>query len=170
MATLTGKQLAQNIRKRIDELKEVCQGVDEGTASRTPPGRWSPKEILSHLLGPEETPPLLDLQAFLDKETPRLDIEPAKSFLSEERFKKSFAELLSQVATEYERICRFASGLSEKQLARKAQIPMLRDTPFGEYQTLAAWLDMLGGMEESHLAFHTNHMREILRELGVASK
>jgi len=53
MATSTGKQLAQNIRQKIEDLKKVCEGVDENTASLAPEGRWSPKEILSHLSGPE---------------------------------------------------------------------------------------------------------------------
>ena len=53
MATSTGVQLAQNIRQRTEELKKVCEGLDESTASRAPEGRWSPKEILSHLWGPE---------------------------------------------------------------------------------------------------------------------
>ena len=65
---------------------------------------------------------------------------------------------------------RFAEGLSEEQLNRKAQVPMLKDTPLTEYPTLATWLAMLGSMEGNHLEFHTNHMREILRELGVPGK
>jgi len=51
MATSTGNQLAQSIHQRIEELKKVCQGLDESTASRAPDGRWSPKEVLSHLWG-----------------------------------------------------------------------------------------------------------------------
>ncbi|MEJ2689186.1 MAG: hypothetical protein P8130_04410 [Deltaproteobacteria bacterium] len=84
-----------------------------------------------HRLGPEENSQLLGLQAFLDKKTPRLDIEPGKSYLSEDRFRTNFSELLSQVITQYERICRFAEDLKEEQLARKAQITMLKDTPYG---------------------------------------
>jgi hypothetical protein len=52
MATSTGIQLAQSIRRSIEELKRVCEGLEETTASRAPEGRWSPKEILSHLCGP----------------------------------------------------------------------------------------------------------------------
>jgi hypothetical protein len=48
-------ELAQNIREKIEELKRVCEGLDENTTSSAPAGRWSPKEILSHLLGPEES-------------------------------------------------------------------------------------------------------------------
>ena len=71
MATLTGMQLAQNIRRKIEELKIVCQGLDESTASRAPEGRWSPKEVLSHLWGPEGSGHLPIFQQFLDEETPR---------------------------------------------------------------------------------------------------
>ena len=53
MATLTGKQLAQGIREKIEALKKASEGLDESTAARAPAGRWSPKEILSHLLGPD---------------------------------------------------------------------------------------------------------------------
>lgn len=49
MATATGNELARAIRQRIEELKEVCEGLDESEASRAPEKRWSPKEILSHL-------------------------------------------------------------------------------------------------------------------------
>jgi hypothetical protein len=53
MANSTGSQLAQSIHQRIKELKKICQGLDENTASRSPDGRWSPKEVLSHLWRPE---------------------------------------------------------------------------------------------------------------------
>jgi hypothetical protein len=72
MATSTGNQPAQNIRQRIEELKKVCQGLDERTASRAPAGRWSPKEILSHLWGPKGVGNLAILQAILDRDTPRI--------------------------------------------------------------------------------------------------
>jgi hypothetical protein len=165
MATSTGDQLAQGIRQQIDELKKACEGLDESIASLAPAGRWSPKEILSHLLGPEGTDHLLTLQSFLDRETPRIDIEADNPFFSEKRSQMTFTQLLSEVASEYDKISRFAAGLSENQLARKAHIPMLKGSSFGEYLTLATWIGLLGGQEESHLHFHINHMREILHDL-----
>jgi len=160
-----GAQLSQMIHRKIEELKALCKGVDEDTASRAPAGRWSPKEILSHLCGPEGVGFMPALRTILEQDTPRLDIEAENPFFTEKRSRMTFAQLLRELEGEYDRMADFVTGLSDKQLARKAHIPLFKEAPFGEHLTLATFIGVLG---EHHMGSHINHMREILQALGVA--
>jgi hypothetical protein len=166
METVQAGQLSDLIRRKVSDLKELCEGVDEETASLALSGRWSPKEIVSHLCGPEGIGHLPTIHAFLDKDTPRLDIEVENPFFSEDRARMTFAELLAKFEGEYNRMAEFVSGLSEEQLSRRAHILILKEAPMGEFPTLAEWIKAIG---EYHLGWHTDHMREILAALRAGS-
>ena len=163
MATLRGNELAQEIGLKVAALKQVCQEVDESLASRAPTDRWSPKEILSHLCGPEKVGHLPILRAFLDSDTPTIDLDTENPFFTETRAAMSFSELVAECEMNYRRVANFAAELTEEQLARKAHIPKLKDSPLGEYPTLDG---MITGLGEHHIQFHIDHLREIVAALS----
>ncbi len=166
MASPEGAQLAQTIRQKVEEMGRLCEGLDEATASRGPADRWSPKMILSHLCGPEGIGLVPAIQAILQQDTPRIDIEAANPYFTEQRSRKSLAELLAEFKGEYGRMADLVAQLSDEQLARKAHIPLFKELPMGEYPTLTMFVSALA---EYHMDDHINHMREILQALGVAS-
>ena len=104
------------------------------------------------------------LQAFIDQDTPTIDLNAENPFYSDMRARMSFAQLFSEVEKEYDRISEFVLGLSETQFERKAHIAALKDSPWGEYPNLKDLVTLLG---EIHLQFHIDHLREILQELGA---
>jgi len=163
MSTSRGNQLAQQIRQKAAALKQACQGVDENLASRAPTDRWSPKQILSHLSGPEGKGHLPILRAFVDSDTPMIDLDAGNPFFTETRARMSFVELVAECEMNFQRVADFAAELTEEQLARKAHIPKLKDSPLGEYPTLDG---MINGLGEYHVQFHIDHLREILAALS----
>ncbi len=162
MEAMNGAQLSEAIRRKAGEFKNLCNGIDETTASRAPSGRWSPKEIVSHLCGAEGGGLMTTIKAFLEQDTPEVELHPGQTQLSERRARMSFAQLLEEFDKGYGALADFVSGLSPQQLARKGHVQALKETPIGEYPPLAVFLQ---GIVEDHMAFHIDHMREILEAL-----
>jgi hypothetical protein len=164
MTTHEGARMADSIRQKVGEMNRLCKGVSEETASRAPEGRWSPKQIISHLCGPEGAGLIPALRLILEQDTPLIDLKAEDPFFTGKRTSMTMSELLAKFNKEYLQIADFAAGLSEVQLGRKAHIPMLKETGLGEYPTLASFV---GGLTDYHMDFHIKHMQEIMKALGV---
>jgi hypothetical protein len=164
---MDGKELAQAVRNKADELRKLCGGLDEATASRAPEGRWSPKEILSHLLGDEGAGTLAGIKVFLDQDVPEVDIVPEATHFSGGRANLTFKQLMDQFDREYRGLADLVAGLSPEQLNRTAHVPLFKESPMGEYPTLGGFV---GGVADYHLGFHIDHMKEILQGLGALPK
>jgi len=166
MATPGGARLTQTIRQKLEEINGLCEGLDEATACQAPTGRWSPKEIISHLCGPEGIGYRSVIQAILEQDTPLLEMEAADSYYTGKRPQMTFAELLSQLNGEYGSMGDLVVGLSDENLARKVHIPLFKESPLGEYPTLAMFIS---AMTKYHMDDHIKHMKEVLQLLGVPS-
>ena len=107
------------------------------------------------------------IDAFLKQEMPLLELEAANPFFTGKRPQMTMAELLSEMKKEYERMAEVVSGLSTDGLHRKAHVPLFKETPIGEFPTLAVFVRALA---EHHIGYHIDHMKKVLGELGVSAK
>ena len=167
MPDLDGKDIAKGILAKMAEFRKSCEGLDEKNSALAPEGRWSPRQIISHLCGPEGVGHVPMLKAFIDLDTPEIELKVEDPFWTAKRSSMSLAGLLSEFDLEYMSVAKFVKGLSEKQLSRKAHIPALKDSPLGEYPTLA---EFVAGLTMFHVGFHIDHMKEISKALGVFRK
>jgi len=164
MADIKAEELARLVRQKMGEFLDLSKGLNEETASRAPEGRWSPKQIVSHISGPDGIGYLPMLRGFLDQDTPRFDIEAENPYFTERRAQLTFVAMLAEFQKEYSRIADFAAGLSADQLNRKAHVPLLKESPLTEYPTLAQWI---AALMDSHVGFHIGHLGEIRKALEV---
>jgi hypothetical protein len=153
-------RLVKLIQKKVRKFKDVCNGIDEDRASCAPEGSWTPKQIVSQLCGPEGEGYMASIRAFLEQDTPRLDIDANNSFYTDKRARMTMAQILDELEAEYVRIADPTARLTDDQFARKAHVPLMKNTPMGEYPTLAMWIQTL---VKDHVNFHIKHMRDILQ-------
>jgi uncharacterized damage-inducible protein DinB len=155
---VSGPGLQQQLDQKVSEIKQAVSGLSEEQASKAPAnGEWSAKEVLSHLSGSDSTEFVARLKRILDEDTPRIDVTPGVSHY-EQRKDASTGQLLSQVESAYGEASVFLAGLSEEQLNRKANVPMLKETPFGENVSLG---QLAGLLINFHLNDHLNQLRNL---------
>ena len=154
---VSGPTLQQQLDQKVQEIKQAVSGIDEQKATKQPAeGEWSAKEVLSHLCGADDALSMYEFKRFLDEDTPPLGIAPGN--YGDVRKDAPISELVSKIDSDYAAIGGFFAGLDDEQLARKAHIPFLKETPLGEYPTLGQWA---GAVINFHLADHVNQLRAL---------
>jgi len=157
---VSATSLQAQMDQKVQEIKEAVSGVSDEQASRRPASDvWCVKEVLSHLCGEAASLPGR-LDRFLQGDTPELGLERGDPYYGPERQGSSVSELLSRLEQQYTEIGRFLAGLNEEQLARKAHIEFLKETPLGEYPTLAQWASAIMTF---HLNEHINQLRNLCK-------
>jgi len=167
MVTSTaGPALCDALDAKIRELGDAVDGVSEADANRRPGDAvWCVKEVLSHLLDDEHGGGFSGgLHRFVDEDTPLLGILTGLPYYSPARERKTVGELLSDVRKEYDAMGTFVSARTGEELARTARIPFLKDTPIGEYPTLAQWVSALTNV---HIPDHISQICAVREQIGA---
>ena len=158
---VSGPSLKQQLDQKVQEVKQAVSGLSEEEASKKRrEEEWSVKEVLSHLSGDGSSDAVSLLDRVIKEDTPQIDIHPGQSYY-EGRESLPLTELTSRVESTYGGMGAFLSGLSEEQLNRKAQVPLLKETPIGEYPTLG---QLAGALINFHLNDHVQQLRNISQQ------
>ena len=158
---VSGPSLKQQLDQKVQEVKQAVSGLSEEEASKKRrEEEWSVKEVLSHLSGDGSSDAVSLLDRVIKEDTPQIDIHPGQSYY-EGRESLPLTELTSRVESTYGGMGAFLSGLSEEQLSRKAQVPLLKETPIGEYPTLG---QLAGALINFHLNDHVQQLRNISQQ------
>ncbi len=164
MVSAVATSLRDALGQKVSELEEEVAGIDQQAAGRRPSEtEWCVKEVLSHLCGDEGQSAVAVLRPFIDEDTPLIGVVAGLPYYTPKRQGMTVTELLSEVRERYQEIAGFLAGLTDEQLARKARVPLLKDSPLGEYPTLA---QMAGGLINFHLSDHINQIRNARQRVG----
>jgi hypothetical protein len=150
--------LAAALRLRMDELAAAIAGADESTAARrSSDGAWSVKECLSHVHGADGDTFLDGVMRILHEDVPEIDVEPGVTHFDASRKALPLSEMLARVEAQYRTIADVVARCSSEELARRARISLLEQTPIGGEPTLRQWVET---MTNHHLAGHIEELRE----------
>ncbi len=164
MPVAQASALQEGLRAKMDQLQSGLQGISETDASRRPAAsEWSVKELLSHLSGENEDFVRWARQ-IVETGTPEIPVVPGQTNLPPQRQSMPATELLANVRRQYDELGDFVAGLSEDQLNRKAHVALLKDTPLGEYPTLAQWTQAI---IDFHLTGHIAGLPAMRKQLGL---
>jgi hypothetical protein len=148
--------LREALEQKLRELGEALEGVDEEKAGQRPAqGEWCCKEVLSHLTGDEGESFAAGLRLFVEEDTPMIGVVSGLPYYTPARQAMSLSDLRAGVWKQYQEMAEFVGSLSDGQLERKGRVPLLKETPIGEYPTLAQWV---GAIINFHLPEHINQI------------
>jgi hypothetical protein len=156
---VSGPSLQQQLDQKVQEIRQAVSGISDDEALSRPGGaEWSAKQVLSHLAGPEGESPTGLLERCLKEDTPTLEIEQGVSAFTPEREKAPIGELLAKVESQYGELGTFLAGLNQDQLNRPAHVPLLKETPIGEYTTVGM---VAGAIINFHLSDHVQQLQRL---------
>ncbi len=164
MVSEAGTSLREALGQKMEELSEALEGLDEEKAGqRVADAEWCCKEILSHLMGDEGEDILAPFRQIMEEDTPLIGIVTGLPYYTPDRQTMSLAEMRGAVASRFRELAEFLAGLEDTELARKARVPLFKDTPFGEYATMAQF----AGALNFHLTDHINQIRNARQQVGA---
>ncbi len=166
MASKDAKELRGRIDAAWENLSRQLQGMDAYMERSDAPGEWTTREVLSHLLFEPGFDPAEILSTFAERDYPLVEIAPGDTYLDDQRRQMTLGQLRSALDTQRRRVLAYVDGLEERELDRKARIPLFKQFMGTDEITIAMYV---GAMFDYHWNDHAGQLAKIRHTVGLAS-
>lgn len=160
---------AQELRKRLDaawqNLSRELEGMDAYLERADAPGEWTTREVLSHLLFEPGFDPVETLSGFAEHDYPLVEISPGDTYLDEQRRQMTLTQFREALDTQRRRVLAYVDGLEERELERKARIPLFKQFMGSDEITISMYV---GAMFDYHWNDHAEQLKKIRHAMGLS--
>jgi hypothetical protein len=165
---MAGK-IATSLKGKVDaawsNLTRQVHGMEPHLERAEGPGEWTTREVLCHLLLPTGANLEATLKSFAEQNLPLIEIEPGKTYITDERRKMSLKQLMDGLDGQRRQVCAYIDSLPDEDLQeRKARIPLFKgffgtdEIPLGRY---------VGAMFDYHWNDHAGQLAKIRAAAGL---
>jgi hypothetical protein len=148
----------------LANLQSQVDGLDPYLERSDAPGEWTAREVLSHLLGESGWHADAFLRTFAVTDLPVLDLDPGHHYLTAERRRMSVADFMAALREQHRSVFAYVESLPERDLARKARIPVFKTFMGTDEITIPVYL---GAMFDYHWNDHAGQLAKIRKAVGL---
>jgi hypothetical protein len=166
MASRKAQELRGRIEAAWENLSRQLQGMDAHMERADAPGEWTTREVLSHLLFEPGFDPAAILTRFAERDYPLVEISPGDTYLDDQRRRMTLTELKEALDTQRRGVLAYLDGLEERDLDRKARIPLFKQFMGTDEITIAMFV---GALFDYHWNDHADQLGKIRHAVGLPS-
>ena len=165
MASNTANGLRTKTEAAWTNLTRQVQGMEPHLDRSDAPGEWTTRQVLCHLLFEPGWSPEATLESFDARSLPVIEIEPGKTYVSEDRTRMSLKQLVDALDEQRRRVFGYLDTLSDADLeSRKARIPLFKQFMGTDEIPLARYV---GAMYDYHWNDHAGQLAKIRKAAGL---
>ena len=161
-------QAVQDLEVKSDaawkNLTAQLAGMEAYLERADAPGEWTAREVLSHLMFEPGYKPAALLASFAERDLPVIEISPGDNFLTPERRRMTLAQMIAVLDTQRREVFTYLGGLTDKDLGRKARIPLFKSFMGTDEIPLPMFI---GAVYDHHLNDHAGQIAKIRKAVGL---
>ena len=164
MATQTVRDLEAKSDAAWKNLTAQLAGMEPYLERADAPGEWTAREVLSHLLEGDDWKPAKVLAGFAERDLPTIEIAPGETYVTPARRKMTLKQFVDALDAQRREVFAYLNGLTEKDLGRKARIPLFKSFMGTDEIPLPMFV---GAMFDYHMNDHAGQIAKIRKAVGL---